>query len=200
MGTDRVQRRDHRGAGRQPIVDDDDHAARRIDRRARGRVRRAPSLHRRPFHGHLSTDVVGRGACGLRILADVGPAGFVDGADRVLGIAGSVQLPREHDVEFSAEALCDQPAHRHRPARNGQHERICAPPRMQRARELFGGVDAVAVDHAIRSLVEVDGGQAHAARSRLIRITFAPARRVDRSQRCPPPFLYGEEACANGAA
>ena len=108
-GADRVQRRDHRRAGREAVVDDDDDAARRIDRRARGRVRGAPPLHRRQLRGDLRADVVRRRARGLRIFADVGPAGLVDGADRVLGIAGRVQLPREHDVEVAARAAARSP-------------------------------------------------------------------------------------------
>ena len=126
-GAQGVQRRDHRGAGCQTVVDDDHDAPGRVDRRADRRVLGASApdgLHLRAFFG---LEVVRIGAVGLCERRDISPAAFIDRTHRQFALVGRAQLAHQHHVELAVQPLGDGAGHRHRTAGYRQHERVPTP-------------------------------------------------------------------------
>jgi hypothetical protein len=130
-----MQCSDHRGAGRESVVHDDDDASARIDGRTMRCIQRSTPTDRRELRLRLPLDIGARGTCLLRVVRDVAPARLVDGAHRELRIPGSVELPHQHDVELSVEPLRDDRAHGNRAPRDRGDQRIAAAPRGQRLRQ-----------------------------------------------------------------
>lgn len=140
-----MQRRHHRRAGRQTIIDDDHDAPLRIDRWPSQRIQRAPrfqSIHRRGFScaNHAASPPDGS-------IGHTTSRALVDRADRVFLIPLRTQLVHERHPELAVQFVGNQRAHRHRAARNRQHQRILATIAGERLRELARRIETIIENH-----------------------------------------------------
>lgn len=120
-----AQRRDHRRAGRDAVVEHDGDASGGLDRRARGAVTLASRAEGLALRRDLPLQIVlgpEPGRLGIEICRAV----LVNGSDREFRIERRAQFAHQHDIQVAVQRARDEGAHRHRAARNGEDERMAS--------------------------------------------------------------------------
>jgi hypothetical protein len=139
----RIQRDHHRRAGGEAVVDHDHGAAVHVGWRDGQTPVGAPLGQRLALARDGFPQPVGIGADLGGILGDPRVAGLVDRADREFRLAGRAELAHHHHVEVGVEAASDLARHRHRAARDAQHQRAPAAQVRQRGGEVMGCIEAI---------------------------------------------------------
>ena len=124
---DRRHCRPHRRAGREPVIDEDRHAACDCQCRTTVAVRALPALELLLFEAcNVFDGVVRNAAQADNVVIEDANAAARDRAHCELRLQGDAELPHDEDIEGRAEGRGDFECDRHPAARQTEHEDVAA--------------------------------------------------------------------------
>jgi hypothetical protein len=141
-----LQRRLHRAAGGDAIIDDDDSPAVHRNRRPTADIGLAPTFYLKQLACEFSPDIVfprRELANGLGVENKLWLRTVHDGADAELLMARRTDLPNEEQIQLSVKRQGDFEGDGHPAPRQGKHQRIAVAERAERSGELPTGIPAI---------------------------------------------------------